>query len=827
MIIQNTPQLQLAHDFVEYTGKNIFLTGKAGTGKTTFLHEIRGKSFKRMVVVAPTGVAAINAAGVTIHSFFQLPFGPYLPGYESVENKGREGAGNNSNAHRFSRQKINIIRSLDLLVIDEISMVRADLLDGIDATLRRFRRSKEPFGGVQLLMIGDLRQLSPVVKDDEWALLRNHYQTPYFFSSNALMQTRFIGIELTQVFRQSDEHFIGLLNQVRGNGINQKTIDELNKRYIPGFDVKEGYITLTTHNNKARDINDAKLNDLKGKQFKFKATVSGNFPEYIYPTDYEFVVKVGAQVMFVKNDPSPGKSFYNGKIGRVVEVEGDTLSVKCEGDEQVITVTSLEWKNIKYTLNEETKEINETVEGVFTQIPLKLAWAITIHKSQGLTFEKAIIDAEAAFAHGQVYVALSRCKTLEGMVLSSPIRSDSVKHDKLVDSFTLEIESNQPDARQLEEQKWIFQEQLLLDLFQFEAMQISIWALLKILREHQVSLPSGFMAALSVMNDEVKKTISDVSVTFQQQIKRLHAGDVEGNAPLQERVKKGASYFSEKIDRLVIKVLDNLDVDIDNRQVKKNILDQVNRILEEAHYKKGCLDSCLPGFVMKDYLVSRAKASVVVPEKKKPIHETGTIVSTKTQRPQLYQKIKLWRDQLAEEKNVPVYLILPAKTMVELSNTVPVTLSQLKKVKGFGKKKIQQFGEEILNLLLEEIPEDQRGLIHEEEEEVVVVKKPTHEISFDLWKSGLTIDEIAVERGFAASTIQGHLLKYVASGDIDLNILIAPEKIATMQEMFQECGPINLSEARDILGEEFAYWELRFVKESMVFEEGEEDKNPW
>ncbi|MDP2723519.1 MAG: helix-turn-helix domain-containing protein [Bacteroidales bacterium] len=815
MVFQNTPQLQLAHDFVEYTGKNIFLTGKAGTGKTTFLHEIKRKSFKRMVVVAPTGVAAINASGVTIHSFFQLPFGPYLPGYQSNES--------DSKAQRFNRQKINIIRSLDLLVIDEISMVRADLLDGIDAVLRRFRRSGEPFGGIQLLMIGDLRQLSPVVKEDEWTLLRGHYQTPYFFSSNALMRTRFIGIELTEVFRQSDDRFIGLLNQVRGNNLTSDTISELNERYIPGFEEQEGYITLTTHNHKAREINDRKLALIKDKKHQFKASVSGKFPEYIYPTDYEFDVKLGAQVMFVKNDPSPEKNFYNGKIGKVVNIGKESIWVQCEGDESDIEVTPLEWKNISYSLNDETKEINESIDGVFTQIPLKLAWAITIHKSQGLTFEKAIIDAEAAFAHGQVYVALSRCKTLEGLVLSSRIRTESVKHDRSVDHFSQEIEQNQPDSKQLQEEKFVFQEQLLLDLFRFESLQISLWTLLKILRENKNILPPGFVAAMSVTNDEVKKTLSDVSASFQQQLKRLHsdAGDAEQNQTLQDRVKKGATYFSEKIETLLIKVLDALDLDIDNRQVKKSITDQINRILEEARYKKSCLDACKPGFVMKDYLVSRARASIVEPEKKKSEGKSTSVVSSEVKRPELYQKLKQWRDHHAEERNVEPYRIIQVKTMTELCNQVPTTIMQLKKINGLGKRKIQQYGEEILNLIMEELPEDQREEIQlpEPEEEKKVVKRPTHQMSFDLWKSGKTVEEIAAERGFVVSTIQGHLLKFVVTGEIQLDQLIAPEKIATITEMFQECGPIGLSEARDILGEEYDFWELRYVKQSMTFEE--------
>jgi len=824
MNFQNTPQLQLAFDFVEYTGKNIFLTGKAGTGKTTFLHYIRTQSFKRMVVVAPTGVAAINAGGVTIHSFFQLPFGPYIPGYQSAQGGDNNNPAEGGAAHKFSRQKINIIRSLDLLVIDEISMVRSDMLDGIDATLRRFRRSKEPFGGVQLLMIGDLRQLSPVVKDDEWVMLQKHYHTPYFFDSNALLQTKFVGIELTHVFRQSDEHFIGLLNQVRQNKLLPSTIDELNKRYLPDFKETDGYITLTTHNNKARAINDQRLLELKGKTHRFKAPVVGQFPEYIYPTDATLELKIGAQVMFVKNDPSPAREYFNGKIGQVVDIENDTVVVRCAGDEEDISVSPLEWNNIKYTLNDQTKEINESIEGTFTQIPLKTAWAITIHKSQGLTFEKAIIDAEAAFAHGQVYVALSRCKTLEGMVLSTPIAGGSIKADSSVDSFFNDIENNPPDKNLLETQKHAFQEQLLLDLFEFEELQIGMRTLLKIVRENQSAVREGISAAIKVMYEELNKSIWEVSATFQQQLRRLHAGagDAENNAAMQERIKKGAGYFSEMLESKVIAILENLDPDIDNKTVKKSVADQVAKLLQEASYKKQCLEACSKGFVMKDYLAARAKAAIAAVETKKSKKSTNSPMSGESEHPEIFQKLKKWRNQTADEKNLAVYMVLPVKTMIELSKVMPTTLSQLKKVKGFGKKKVAQFGEEILNLLLEDMPEDKLLEIQQQEEEPEEekpLKIPSHEITLKLWESGMKVDEIAQERAFAVSTILGHLSKYVATGEVTLHDLVTPEKIATIEELFNECGPISLGEAREILGENYSYGELRVVRDTMKFED--------
>ena len=422
------PQIELAFDYVMYTNRNIFLTGKAGTGKTTFLHRIKEESIKRTVVVAPTGVAAINARGMTIHSFFQLPFGPFLPGQKDDLSRKR----------KFRRKKINLIRNLDLLIIDEVSMVRADLLDSIDSVLRRFKNPMKPFGGVQLLMIGDLHQLPPVVKDEEWRLLNEYYDTPYFFGSLALKQTDPISVELKHIYRQSDSIFIDLLNRVRDNALDTEVLQKLNSRYIPKFKAPENepYITLTSHNASANKINAEKLAEITGIVHKFKAEVTGDFPPHIYPTEEILEFKEGSQVLFIKNDPSPEKQFYNGKIGRITEIDGGVIYVKCPGDYQPIAVGKSEWTNVKYNLNEETKEVEEDEVGTFEQYPLKLAWAITIHKSQGLTFERAVIDAKAAFAHGQVYVALSRCKSFEGIVLRSKINYSSVKTDSVVRNYS-------------------------------------------------------------------------------------------------------------------------------------------------------------------------------------------------------------------------------------------------------------------------------------------------------------------------------------------------------------------------------------------------------
>jgi len=405
------PELELAVQFIEKTDRNLFITGKAGTGKTTFLHKIKSESLKRMVIVAPTGVAAINAKGVTIHSFFQMPFGPILPNQIA----------NTSNAQRkFSKTKIDIIKSLDLIIIDEISMVRADLLDGIDQVMRRYKNRNKVFGGAQILMIGDLQQLAPVVRPNEWSLLQQHYNTVYFFSSKAYQEANVVSIELKHIYRQKNEDFIKILNEIRTDTLSDASAEVLNKNYNPSFSPskEEGYITLTTHNNRANLINNSELNKLKNRSYFFDAEISGKFNENAFPNSERLELKIGAQVMFIKNDSSPEKRYFNGKIGIVTDISKENVTVQCANEIDEIVTEKEMWDNVNYSINEETKAIKEDIIGSFTQIPLRLAWAITIHKSQGLTFERAIIDAEASFAHGQTYVALSRCTSLEGLVSS-------------------------------------------------------------------------------------------------------------------------------------------------------------------------------------------------------------------------------------------------------------------------------------------------------------------------------------------------------------------------------------------------------------------------
>jgi len=703
----NNPQLEMAFNFAEYTGSHIFLTGKAGTGKTTFLHNLKKNSSKRMIVVAPTGVAAINAGGVTIHSFFQMPFGPHLP-EEALDASGNDGNENRvpsrAKIQKFNRTKINIIKSLDLLVIDEVSMVRADLLDGIDEVLRRYKDRSKPFGGLQLLMIGDLHQLSPIVKDNEWNLLKDYYDTLFFFGSRALQKTDYVRIELKTIFRQNDTVFINMLNKVRENRIDVEILQELNQKYIPDFSHQdnEGYIHLTTHNNQARQINTAKLKTLSQKAWYYEAEVTGDFPNHAYPTDFELVLKKGAQVMFVKNDISSDKLFYNGKIGNVKKISEDTIYVQCPGDFQQIAVKTAEWKNTKYTIDQKTAEIQETVAGTFKQYPLKLAWAITIHKSQGLTFEKAIIDANAAFAHGQVYVALSRCKSLDGLVLSTPLSNNCIKCDSNVLAFNRDIEQNPAEDHLLNQSRLSYQHALLKELFEFAVLQRQVFYSLKIIKDNKGSIPTYLADNLHEMNRSLKNDIVSVSEKFDNQINWIvrKENSVEDNPVLQERVQKGCVYFIEKTTSIIEKTLQNLSLEIDNKVVKKALNDALSRLKQDTDIKLTVLHACSTGFSVKKYLETRARARIETPKKEKKVEKISTASAPASiAHPELYAQLKSWRQEQADEKDLALYMVLPNKTMIELTTHLPKNTKELKQVKGIGIQKQRQFGKAILSII--------------------------------------------------------------------------------------------------------------------------------
>lgn len=593
-------ELALAWRVVANTDTHIFLTGKAGTGKTTFLRELRRILPKRMVVVAPTGIAAINAQGTTIHSFFQLSFGPHIPGTQRKKDK----------RYHFRKQKIRLLRSIDLVVIDEISMVRADVLDAVDEVLRQYRDYSKPFGGVQMLMIGDMQQLPPVAKDEEWRLLSPYYQTPYFFSSRVLQQTEFVTVELTHVYRQSDPLFLDLLNKVRTNTADERTLELLNKRFIPDFKPpkEDGYIRLTTHNYQADDINKYELEALPSAVKTFKAKVKGDFPESSFPTDGTLLLKVGAQIMFVKNDSSVDKAYYNGMLGEVVEFENDVIRVLPHGGDTVLDIGHEQWENIRYSIDEKTKEVTEEVIGVFSQYPLKTAWAITVHKSQGLTFEKAIIDVHHSFAHGQTYVALSRCKTLEGLVLSTPVPRGAIINDTLVSDFTNDPTHRQPDEEKLQMMQRHYMLSLVEGLFDFSVMRFAFSDTVRCLREYFYNSHPKTYTAWVEASDRMK-SIEDVARRFHLQYSNIimTVPECHDNTLLQERLRKGADYFSQEIV-FVSSLLVKTSLPTENKQARERINNLLQAMQETYKQKtKLLLYVAKEGFVVQDYLKKKAK----------------------------------------------------------------------------------------------------------------------------------------------------------------------------------------------------------------------------
>ncbi|WP_449139207.1 helix-turn-helix domain-containing protein [Segatella sp.] len=717
----------LAWNIIEKTSANLFLTGKAGTGKTTFLKRLKELSPKRMIVLAPTGIAAINAGGMTIHSFFQLPFSPYVPGTTF--------GGGEQKRYQFSKLKRNIIRSIDLLVIDEISMVRSDLLDAIDSVLRQYRKRHDlPFGGVQLLMIGDLQQLAPVVTPQEEHLLGQHYDTPFFFSSNALKQVGYLTIELKKVYRQQDEQFISLLNQIRENKASEETLQALNQRYIPNFvPPKEGnYIRLTTHNAPAQYINEQQLAALPAQSFSFTADIEGDFPETSYPADFKLTLKSGAQVMFIKNDPQ--HRFYNGMIGEVIGVrtdeDGSKIIVRSKDSGEEFDLEKMEWTNAKYTLNEKTKEIEETVEGKFMQYPLRLAWAITIHKSQGLTFEHAIIDASHSFTHGQTYVALSRCKTLEGMVLSEPLSRGAIISSQTVDSFTSQLAApTQAQISYLEQQYIIY---CISELFDFYSLRASYEHLMRCLVEFFNGKYPRVVSEYQKLQVVLKSLIA-VSDKFRVQYTGMLARNPDvRQAELQDRIHKGAMYFLDKIG-VLSDLIRKSNLDTDNKVARKQFEDRFSVFSEDVKLKERLLKyECSAEFTVTDYLKKKAQ-----------------------------------------------FLLLDADASSD---------------GGSGRKSRRQ----------------------KKPNEPKVPKTPTREISYNLYKQGMTLEQIAAERGFVKDTIAGHLASYVKEGKIGLRALISSaheKKICDFMKAHPELE--HFSEIKEALGAGIEYYEIKLVHDLM------------
>jgi GTPase SAR1 family protein len=825
METDSNQDLQLAFDFVRYTNRNIFLTGKAGTGKTTFLRNLKKASPKRMIVVAPTGVAAINAGGVTIHSFFQLPFHPYIPSdYLPEKNRDNRSDQKDPEGYKMSREKINIIKSLDLLVIDEISMVRADTLDAIDSVLRKYRSRHMPFGGVQLLMIGDLQQLAPVVKDEDREIIGKYYDSPFFFGSRALSSTDYVTIELKHIYRQNDQAFIDLLNKVRDNHVDSDVLSELNKRYIPDFDPDSdgGYITLTTHNYQAQALNDSRLEKLPGRTHTFTATIKDDFPGFSYPNAVELVLKSGAQVMFVKNDLSRDKLFFNGKIGKVESFDEDIIVVRCPDDDYGIRVELAEWQNMKYTLDEETKEIEETIIGTFTQYPLKLAWAITIHKSQGLTFDRAVIDACSAFAHGQVYVALSRCRTLNGLVLSSRINQRSIIDNPFISDFVNGTVQNQPGPAQLAESKKAYRQELLTELFDFTSLTHKLNYCLKVVNEHRDSLLGNPVEMLENTSSAIRTDLIEVSEKFHPQLIGLlnREIDAESNNRLQERIKKACDFFSGKLEAALKVILADYSVETDNKTVRKSVSEALERIKKESVTKLVCLNAVRSGFEIGKYLGAKAKSTLDIPAARSHSAKSAEDASGIISQPGLISRLKEWRNIKAGEMDLPHYMILPQKTIVNLARFMPQTQGSLKLVKGMGKKKSEKFGDELLDIIISYCRKEkiEPPVVALTEQKIPKkIREDTKKKSYDLFKEGKVISQIAEERNLAINTIEGHLAYYVGTGEIQISKFVTQEIIDLIAGHFEGTDDLRIGPVKEILGEKVSWSDMRFVVNHLKF----------
>ncbi|WP_316825731.1 helix-turn-helix domain-containing protein [Pedobacter miscanthi] len=600
---------EIAAKFVNYTSKHVFLTGKAGTGKTTFLRKLIQLTHKKALIVAPTGIAAINAAGVTIHSLFQMPFGAFFP--DAAGTLINENINFNFNTPKTLVKHLNMqgnkrrmLQELELLVIDEVSMLRADMLDAIDFALRYVRRNRNlPFGGVQLLFIGDLHQLPPVVKNDEWRIMAKFYKSIYFFDALALQDNPPVYIELDKIYRQDDAVFIDLLNNLRNNKITAEDTALLRQHFKQDFkpSADENYITLTTHNNKADSINRERLAQLKNKSYFFEAKVQGDFNEYAYPNDKSLELKVGAQVMFIKNDMTSEKRYYNGKIGVVHHIEKDVVEIELPEDKVVIQISPYTWENVKYKLDEATNEIKENVAGSFIQYPIKLAWAITVHKSQGLTFDKAIIDVGDAFAPGQAYVALSRLRSLKGLVLTSHLRESGLQQDQNVHYFSKTKQPSEVLNKQISLESYAFIRSYLLAAFDLNLIRYY-------LKEHRQTFDKSEKSAKQRHEDWTDTVYTDfqkitaTADTFVNQLKNLFAQQTEHTLfNVSKRVEAALKYFNPLVKEISDRFLAQIEVIKEEKQIKTYVTELleleilVYEQLKKMHKSKALLKALIEG----------------------------------------------------------------------------------------------------------------------------------------------------------------------------------------------------------------------------------------
>ncbi len=716
---------ELAAKYVNTTDRHIFLTGKAGTGKTTFLKYIVDHTYKNTVIAAPTGIAAINAGGVTLHSFLQLPFGSFIP--ENIPLSSSESRINTPQTlfqnSKFNANKRKLIQELELLIIDEVSMLRADLLDCIDHTLRYLRKKQKPFGGLQILFIGDLMQLPPVVRDDEMNLLKGFYKSPYFFEARALEQHPPILVELQKIFRQSDQNFIDLLNRLRHNDQDEDDINFLNRYYNPDFDQAQetGYIHLTTHNYRADKLNQSKLASLESDLHTFHAHIDGDFPESMYPTTDVLHLKQGAQVMFIKNDPSGEGQFFNGKIGLISSLSEEEIWVQFENGDEVL-VTSYEWENKRYVLDQINNEVEEKYLGSFEQYPIKLAWAVTVHKSQGLTFDKAILDLSGTFAPGQLYVALSRLTSLKGLVFSSPLPENPPEIDASLKTFASSFKNEEELMKNLAEDRKHFIHNFSKEAFDFSN-------LIKQLGYHERSFNKGENRSLKQQYLPWTKQLMNETYPLQRtgegfvgQVRQILSQE-NYMSFLSERMGKANSYFSEILNALI-------------------------------------------------------------------------------------NRINTQRKSLKKEAKVKVYL----KELEQLEDLYIKQLRQITKLSLLIKNTLDDRVLSKEDLRNAQLPKSTGKPINTKKEQKD--KTPTAQISYDLYRSGKNMAEIAEERGFVISTIEGHLASYVEKGEIDVKELIKEDRLEKILEVTKK-DLDNSAAIKAELPDDYSYGEIKLVQASL------------
>ncbi len=818
--IEKNEMFDLAYRFATETKENIFLTGKAGTGKTTFLKYLKANCAKNIIVAAPTGVASINAGGVTLHSLFQLPFYPFLPTKQGKEELVRQ--------LKFNATRLQLLRKMELLVIDEISMVRCDVMDAIDTILRSVKRNyNQPFGGVQLLCIGDLYQLPPVARHQEWGLLQEFYESPFFFDSLAIKEQLPLLIELDKIYRQKEDSFVRLLNKVRNNQMDEDDYEDLLLRYHPNFRAEEEdkYITLTSHNKQADEINAKALLGILRPSYIYQASIEEDFAEHLYPTDFKLELKEGAQVMFLKNDVIQ-KRYFNGKIAVVKKLDKDEIIVDCDGIE--INVDKEVWENNKYVLNKETGKLEEDVLGSFTQFPLRLAWAITIHKSQGLTFDKVMIDAAAAFSSGQVYVALSRCTSLDGIVLLSKISPASLHSNQSVIEGQQKLSHKGSLAERFEGARQIYILQILESIFDFNEALLGMQKLGAAVKMQQQKI------IITHQEDNLLKKIPDFLLQLSKDnnhgfnlVRQLYSlskseAVIENNPDLQKRVTEAAVYFMPRFQQY-LKAVENHYLSTEFKETATLINDFLKEAYLNLHSKVYQLNFCREAFELKNWLQNSLK--YVEPKVKLNIYGVGKDV-TEDNPSELLDTLKRWRNMICEENDSPIYMVANQKTLTEIATYLPLTKKDLMLISGFGKAKVDKLGDEILEIVqdycdrlglesnMESAKETPKAL-KKEKKDNKANKPVSRDISFELLNKGYSIEQITSERNLVVGTIYSHLSYFVNKGLLSLEKFMDAEKVAAIKNAINKVGN-NIPEIMSALPKGYTYDDIRVVRDSQI-----------